>query len=260
VAARIWARGQTQHTLRMPRRTAAKTPPTVPDFERWLMRRHDERDDGDAGTTTKGERTRGRLLQAAARQLRALGFERFGVAAVCREAGVTRTALYRHFPHKQALVLALVAEFQAFLGEALRQSRGTPARAAGVDPVLATNLAYVRLYRAHAPMVHAVQQARQALDDAERLKFEMNEQWARKVALSIDSGADAAAKRAPKARPSRASREALATAYALEAMVDGFLAEWLLRRNPHLAALDLSDKDVARVLTAAWRGAMRPAR
>ncbi|HTP70595.1 MAG TPA: helix-turn-helix domain-containing protein [Burkholderiaceae bacterium] len=231
-------------------------------FEGWLERRHGDvaaaRDGGpdatvgERGKGGKGERTRARLLVAAARQLASAGYAQMGIGEICEAAGVTRTALYRHFPSKKELVLALVAEFQQFLGDALREGR-RPARAGTDDAVLATNLAYVRLYRAHARLVHAVQEVRHLLDDAQRMKFEMNEQWARKVALAIDAGA-ATGRALPR---DKASREAMAKAYALEAMVDGFLAEWILRRNPHLAALHLSDEDIARVLTEAWRGVLQ---
>lgn len=252
----------------MPRRQPATAPTAdqpipaaVPDFEAWLAERHEA---ADTGAATKGKRTRARLLTAAARALQAQGFDGFGLAEVCREAGVTRTALYKHFPNRQSLVLALVDDFQTFLAEALRhgrKSRDPNASAGRDDAVMATNLAYVQLFRSHARLIHAVQQARHALDDAERLKFEMNAQWARKVALAIEgdtgqslpSVSSVFSTRGTKAR-NAASREALATAYALEAMVDGFLTEWILRRNPHLAALKLSDVEVARILTAVWRG------
>jgi AcrR family transcriptional regulator len=222
----------------------------VATFEAWLDRRQASADPAAAGS--KGERTRARLLLAAARQLGEQGYAGLSIADVCAAAGVTRTALYKHFPTKQDLVLALVSDFQQFLGDALRDG-GRRGAAGADDPVLATNLAYVRLYRKHARLVHAVQEARQALDDAERLKFEMNERWARKVAMAMQAGA---AERPGESRDAN-SREALVKAYALEAMVDGFLAEWILRRNPHLAALRLSDVDVARLLTDAWHGVLR---
>ena len=45
-------------------------------------------------------------------------------------------------------------------------------------------------------------------------------------------------------------------AYALEAMVDGFLTELYVRRNPYLLALELSEAEIARTLSDAWEGAI----
>ena len=51
------------------------------------------------------------------------------------------------------------------------------------------------------------------------------------------------------------SRLALAAAYALESMVDGFLAELNFRKNPNLVSLDLTEAEVAKVVSDVWCGA-----
>lgn len=51
-------------------------------------------------------RHREELIQAAARMLRERGVEATGVSDVCRAAGLTHGAFYRHFESKEALVLA----------------------------------------------------------------------------------------------------------------------------------------------------------
>ena len=243
--------------MNRPKPQAAKPPApgrparaaAAPNFVTWLHQRRDA--DADANLR-KGQRTRARLLVAAAQLLEQHGYDALAIADVCEHAGITRTALYKHFPHKQALMLALLTDFQDFLTTALAGE--APAARNKEDAVLAANLAYVRLFRANAPIIHAVQEARRALDAAERLQFDMNEVWARKVALGVEQ-------RQVQARGTRsratASPEALATAYALEAMADGFLTELYLRRNPNLEALDLSEEQVASVLTRAWLGVLR---
>lgn len=228
-------------------RTRTKTP--APNFVNWLRTRRDA--DAEA-QLRKGERTRGRLLVAAAELLEQNGYAALSIADVCEHAGITRTALYKHFPHKQALMLALLTDFQDFLTTALASE--APAVRNKEDAVLATNLAYVRVFRANAPIIHAVQEARRALDAAERLQFDMNEAWARKVALGMEQRQVQTRSAKPRAT---AAPEALATAYALEAMADGFLTELYLRRNPNLEGLALSEEQVAGVLTRAWLGALR---
>ncbi|HEX3749457.1 MAG TPA: TetR/AcrR family transcriptional regulator [Streptosporangiaceae bacterium] len=52
-----------------------------------------------------------RVLQAAARQLAAYGYEGMSVAAVAEEAGTTRQAVYRRWPGKAELGAAAMAAF-----------------------------------------------------------------------------------------------------------------------------------------------------
>src|SRR6202040_507573 len=56
------------------------------------------------------ERTRGRLLQAAFREMNRSGFRNADVDAILAKAGVTKGALYYHFDNKEALGYAVVDE------------------------------------------------------------------------------------------------------------------------------------------------------
>jgi TetR/AcrR family transcriptional regulator, transcriptional repressor for nem operon len=59
------------------------------------------------------ERTRGRLLQAAFREIHRSGFRSADVDAILAAAGVTKGALYYHFASKEALGYAVVDEVVA---------------------------------------------------------------------------------------------------------------------------------------------------
>jgi TetR/AcrR family transcriptional regulator, transcriptional repressor for nem operon len=65
-----------------------------------------------SGVTTprNAERTRGRLLQAAFREIPRSGFRSADVNAILATAGVTKGALYYHFEGKEALGYAVVDE------------------------------------------------------------------------------------------------------------------------------------------------------
>src|ERR1700727_900520 len=56
------------------------------------------------------ERTRGRLLQAASREIHHSGFRGADLDAILSKAGVTKGALYYHFDSKEALGYAVVDE------------------------------------------------------------------------------------------------------------------------------------------------------
>jgi AcrR family transcriptional regulator len=71
------------------------------------------------------------LLQEAVRTIQAQGVEALTLRAVAERLGVSRTALYRHFADKQALLAAVAAEGFRTLREALvaawdKEGRGRP--------------------------------------------------------------------------------------------------------------------------------------
>ena len=61
-------------------------------------------------TKEKAEENRVSLISAAGRLFRARGIDGVGVAEISKEAGLTHGALYAHFPSKDALAAAAMAE------------------------------------------------------------------------------------------------------------------------------------------------------
>jgi AcrR family transcriptional regulator len=76
-----------------------------------------------AVTLSKGQRTRGRLLEAAVRRFAADGYRRTSVSDIAREAGLTPAAAYAYFPNKEALFRAAVDDDAAALIERARPPR-----------------------------------------------------------------------------------------------------------------------------------------
>jgi AcrR family transcriptional regulator len=76
-----------------------------------------------AVTLSKGQRTRGRLLEAAVRRFAADGYRRTSVSDIAREAGLTPAAAYAYFPNKEALFRAAVDHDAAALIERARPPR-----------------------------------------------------------------------------------------------------------------------------------------
>jgi AcrR family transcriptional regulator len=69
-----------------------------------------EQQDEDAGTTSRGERTRRAILDAAIARFGREGFRATSVADIARDAGVGGTVTYAYFPNKEALFLAAIDE------------------------------------------------------------------------------------------------------------------------------------------------------
>ncbi len=193
----------------------------------------------------KAERTRLRLLAAAAVRLErgdAPGALR--VADIAAGAGLAHGTFYRYFQDRAAAVEALVAEFARHLRERLGAvQEGAPASPARVR---AATLAYVRLFRANAGLMRCLMDVgRDSAAFRERFQA-LNRDWAGKVAAAI----------AQRRARGESAETLLPTAYALGGMVDEFLAQLYLRRDPALAALADDEAAVAGLLTGLWcRGA-----
>ena len=85
---------------------------------------------------------RAALLAEGLRLVETSGADALSLRAVARAAGVSATSVYRHFPDKRALMMALAQEGVRRLGEA---QRGAAAVAGtGAAAFSATGVAYVR--------------------------------------------------------------------------------------------------------------------
>lgn len=82
--------------------------------------------DEDGKGATRSDRskhsaaTRRRLLDAARRTFLRFGYQKATLDQIADEAGFTKGALYWHFPNKQAIFLALVADAVEVAGETLQ--------------------------------------------------------------------------------------------------------------------------------------------
>jgi AcrR family transcriptional regulator len=102
----------------------------------------------------EGGRLREQLVQAAAEVLNEVGdAERVSVRAIARRAGVSPTALYLHFPDRDAAVAAAVeAGFTAFNAALLEAARNESDPVSGLE---AMGLAYLA-FSERRPALYAV--------------------------------------------------------------------------------------------------------
>jgi len=83
-------------------------------------------------TTARGRRRRAQILAAAAELVAARGFHAVGISEIGAAAGVTGSAIYRHFASKQAILVALLERVVDDLLQGARDAvagAGTPADA-----------------------------------------------------------------------------------------------------------------------------------
>src|SRR5215217_2092580 len=85
---------------------------------------------------------RAALIAEGLRLVESAGADAISLREVARGAGVSATSVYRHFPDKRALMMALAQAGVTRLGEAQRAA--AEAAGSGTAAFSATGLAYVR--------------------------------------------------------------------------------------------------------------------
>ncbi|MEM9382154.1 MAG: TetR/AcrR family transcriptional regulator [Planctomycetota bacterium] len=89
------------------------------------------------GRSAQGEATRARIYDAAIELMQAEGFEGATLREIAARAGVSHALLYRYFPSKRAVVLALYERLSAELVRSVRLRRG-PWRARALEALRAS--------------------------------------------------------------------------------------------------------------------------
>jgi AcrR family transcriptional regulator len=123
----------------------------------------------------KGERTRRRVLDAAVALFRSHGPARVTMAEVAEAAGLTRQAVYLHFPSRTRLMLALIQHASAQLGapELFRRALELPTGRAQLRGSLRASARY-------AARVHEIAAA---LDAARAADPDAQAAWESRMAL-----------------------------------------------------------------------------
>ncbi len=191
---------------------------------------------------TKGERTRAAIRWATAAILEGTGYASFSLDMVARKAEVSRPAIYQYYANKRDCVFDVLSEFLTIVFQFVE--RNGKARRAKTNDLLTlvtdVNREYIAFYRENAALVERVRELRQDIPELISLQQDVNRKWAERLAAHISKNGPLSPK------------QALLTAYALESMIDDLLRELFVLKNPHLAALNLSDEALAQGLTGVW--------
>jgi AcrR family transcriptional regulator len=193
----------------------------------------------------KVERTRLRLLAAVARLLDAGREESdLRVSDIVGVAGIAHGTFYRYFADRRAAVEALIGDFARFQRDCLGSvSGGAPASEARVR---ATTLVYVRLFKANAGLMRCMMDLGNEVGGFRERYHALNRDWNGRVAAAI------AERRAERGLQPVTPAALLPRAYALDGMVDEFLTQIFVRRDPALAPLADDEEAVAGLLSELW--------
>jgi AcrR family transcriptional regulator len=194
--------------------------------------------------TRRGRATRQRLKNALSRLLQDQAFHQIRLEDITREAGVRVSLFYHYFPSKiditQEVLSDLLAGFQGDVG----------ARPKGEHPLEAIHYAnqrMVALYSANPGAMRCLFEVHEESAPFASMWRNLTLDWNRRIAANLrrqfpDAFADEA--------------QYLSLAYALAGMVDNFLIEYFVYRNPTLQQAHPTADDVARFLTTLWLRAL----
>jgi AcrR family transcriptional regulator len=122
----------------------------------------------------KTDQTRARVLQATLDQLASGSPEKTRVSDIAKAAGISRQALYLHFPNRAELLIAATK----YLDERVNIDAGlAESRTAATGE--ARLAAFIRAWAAHIPVIHPVGRALMAMQDTDP---EAHAAWADRMA------------------------------------------------------------------------------
>jgi AcrR family transcriptional regulator len=211
----------------------------------WTDRRNAVDEKPPPPITERGNRTRDRLTAAAAKVLERVGYRSMRLADIAEEADVNVSLFYHYFSSKADITREILTE--------LLDSRLTTGEEAGertrdaFDTIVEANLITVETYASTPGLMRCLLHFDEEEAEFSRLYRKVSLDWNRRVARAI-------AKRCPDAALSESQR--LMIAYALGGMVDNFLFEMYVDRNPLVIEAFKSTREVAVFLAVLWYRAL----
>lgn len=190
----------------------------------------------DRPATRKGERTRARIVEAAAGLLARDGYHGLKVLDVCAAAHISAGTFYTHFADRNALCEeVLLRVITNVTDDVLVRSNEDE------DPfpaILETNTRYIRLFVSAGPLNRALQQL---VDGSQRVR-EAWQQANTRIAAHIASGAARRTGQPPD----------LATAFAAQAMLDGVLLQYFAWEDENVQAAFGDPDSLAYRVSVLW--------
>ena len=199
----------------------------------------------EAPSLLKTARTRLRILASlAACTNRAEEPGGVRVTDIMRDAGLAHGTFYRYFTDQEAALEELMDGFLLFLAE--RQAEARMGTAGSPERIHHSIAIYARVFRANTGLMRRLMST-DMLGGASRERFQaFNREWYVRAAEAMSS------RRQAEGHASAEGLRLLPTAYALGGMVDEFLAQIYIRRDPNLAFLAGNAEAIASTLTQAW--------
>jgi TetR/AcrR family transcriptional regulator, ethionamide resistance regulator len=189
-------------------------------------------------TTKRGSQTRERLKEAAKTTLERIGYRNMRLSDIADEAGVNMSLLYHYWRGKAEITHEILQELIQSLSDSGSAVSG---KASPFASILAANRIVVETYEKSPGLMRCLLHFDEEEVDFSVLYRDVSHHWNSKIAASME-----------RHYPNSNARERLMIAYALGGMVDSFLFELYVDRNPALIENFASSEDVARFLAILW--------
>lgn len=191
----------------------------------------------------KGQRTRARLLIAAARVLEARGYHALRVTDVTTEAEVSEGSFYIYFKDKTAISVAVLTEFfEGYVSEQMIRGGGRSV----FSRIQAANRHWIALCRLNPGLIRCALQVGDYIPEFAEVAQRTGMVWYQSVADSIQ-----------RRRPARADGDAaLLTTYMLAAMADELARKLIVLPDAGFIALlermGATDDTLADAISIVW--------
>ncbi len=189
--------------------------------------------------TARGERTRGRLIEAARELLLTTDYDALRVADICRQAGVSYGTFYVYFENRKTIALIVLTEF---IEQSFDEIFSAPRQADAFASILEANLLYVRRYRRYAGLRRCLLQMTHTVPEAADLMQRINREFTLRLAADI--------RRRTAAELDQGRLDFVI--HSLGSMIEEMLYKAYVLSDPLLASLARSPKRMAEHLSVLW--------
>ena len=192
----------------------------------------------------KGERTRARLVAAAAQLLEQDGYRKLRVTDINEKADVSNALFYVYFPNKDEITKEVMTQFLDVL---FSHSARDTAPANVEEAIFRANADYVSRFAANSGLMRCLLQFGDEMSDFEKLWRERNGQWIKRAVKRFSREPDIALK---------GVAEVWSATAALGMMMDGMLRLIYVEREPvtreYARAIAPNEQLLALFLTRLW--------
>lgn len=194
---------------------------------------------------TKGERTRDRIIAAAAGLLEKGGYHQLRIVDIASGADVSPASIYQYFNNKTEITVGVMTEF---LKRTEKVMLGGPLTGEAYTDIYEAILRFVKFFRDNSGLMRALHLMSDDLPEIGNLTIRTYAQWRKTLAQKLIHWS-----KSPKSREMRLHM----TTHALSVMGREFLYDIYIRRDPALEMLLNTPEEIAELLAEQWyRAAM----
>ena len=194
-----------------------------------------------APQTQRGNQTREKLKEATVRVLERIGYRAMRLSDIASEAGVNVSLLYHYFSGKADLTHEILVELLD--RQRFEDLSGMAPTSDPFDSIVRANKVMVSTYSRTPGLMRCLLHFDEEEVEFSELYRKVSVDWSLKIAKDI-------ARRCPDV--ALGDEQRLMIAYALGGMVDNFLFELYVDRNPTLVKAFSAPEDVAHFLAILW--------